>query len=294
VGSIATSAPVFAQEEFAEYFEVVEDSLGPTCATRLHQANRVIANMLQSQGGKMQLASLFNTCTPIQTDEKNLAMFWEAISGSVSDIVQYSNDNNKYIPFNVATMCGILESGGAPNLEAVLSLAKFNAIFNNFTGQSCTEVSYTDYVTQLRDTTPSNSNAAARAWTWQTCIEFGYFQTTKAGDQPFPNTISLDWFLQLCTDLFNSPFTPHVNWTNTYYGGRNVQGSKIIFPNGSVDPWHKLGILKTAGPSLPAFYMQGTAHCSDLYPPRDSDLPTLTNTRRQEMKMIAQWIAQPN
>jgi len=291
-GSIATSAPVFAQEEFAEYFQVVSDSVGPSCEARLIQANNVISQMLKSEQGRNELQGIFNTCTPIETDPKNLAMFWEAISGGISDIVQYSNDNNKYIPFNVATMCNILESGGPSSLAALKALADFNTMFNNFSNQQCTEVSYTDYVTQLRNIDPTNSNAAARTWTWQTCIEFGYFQTSTGSNQPFPNAITLDWFVDMCNDIFGMPLSPDVNWTNTYYGGRDVEGSNIVFPNGSVDPWHKLGILDTINPSLPAYYMQGTAHCADLYPPRATDLPTLTNTRMHEQKLIAQWIAQ--
>jgi len=102
-------------------------------------------------------------------------------------------------------------------------------------------VSYTDYVTQLRNTDPTNSNAASRSWTWQTCIEFGYFQTSTGSGQPFPNSITLDWFVQLCDDIFGVPLSPNVQWTNTYYGGRDTEGaSNIVFPNGSVDPWHKV------------------------------------------------------
>ncbi len=40
-----------------------------------------------------------------------------------------------------------------------------------------------------------NGNAAGRSWTYQTCTEFGYFQTGSASDQPFSDAISLQWYI---------------------------------------------------------------------------------------------------
>ncbi len=34
-----------------------------------------------------------------------------------------------------------------------------------------------------------------------------------------------------------------VAYTNAYYGGNAPAGSRILFPNGNVDPWHGLGVL---------------------------------------------------
>lgn len=33
-----------------------------------------------------------------------------------------------------------------------------------------------------------------------------------------------------------------IRWSNTYYGGRDIKVTRVIFVNGSIDPWHKLGI----------------------------------------------------
>jgi len=42
-------------------------------------------------------------------------MFWEALSGGVSDIVQYSNDNNKYIPFGVTGVNSTIDFPPTPS-----------------------------------------------------------------------------------------------------------------------------------------------------------------------------------
>lgn len=45
--------------------------------------------------------------------------------------------------------------------------------------------------------------------------------------------------------------------TNEYYGGYNIRASRIVFPNGSIDPWHALGITQDIAPELPAVFVKG-------------------------------------
>jgi hypothetical protein len=34
-----------------------------------------------------------------------------------------------------------------------------------------------------------------------------------------------------------------VNWTNGYYGGRDIEGTNIAFTNGLFDPWYELVVF---------------------------------------------------
>lgn len=45
--------------------------------------------------------------------------------------------------------------------------------------------------------------------------------------------------------------------TNEYYGGYDIRSSRIVFPNGSIDPWHALGITQDIAPDLPAVFIEG-------------------------------------
>lgn len=45
--------------------------------------------------------------------------------------------------------------------------------------------------------------------------------------------------------------------TNEYYGGYDIRSSRIVFPNGDVDPWHALGITQDITQDLPAVFIQG-------------------------------------
>lgn len=45
--------------------------------------------------------------------------------------------------------------------------------------------------------------------------------------------------------------------TNEYYGGYDIRSSRIVFPNGAIDPWHALGITQDITQDLPAVFIQG-------------------------------------
>lgn len=48
-----------------------------------------------------------------------------------------------------------------------------------------------------------------------------------------------------------------VAWTNTKYGGLDLQVTNVVYVHGSVDPWHALGIIKTKDSYAPAIYIEG-------------------------------------
>lgn len=37
----------------------------------------------------------------------------------------------------------------------------------------------------------------------------------------------------------------------------NTRGSRVIFPNGAIDPWHALGVLESPMRDLPVMYVKG-------------------------------------
>jgi len=48
-----------------------------------------------------------------------------------------------------------------------------------------------------------------------------------------------------------------ISWTNANYGGRELRVTKVVFPNGSTDPWHALGIITDLSPTATAIYIEG-------------------------------------
>ena len=92
----------------------------------------------------------------------------------------------------------------------------------------------------------------------------------------------------MCTDVYGPDFTHDlleegVNFTNTFYGALGIRGTRIVFPNGAIDPWHALGVVKQDQVSSDSLVLliNGTAHCADLYPDADNDPPQLRAARAQ-------------
>ncbi|KYQ91942.1 Pputative serine protease [Tieghemostelium lacteum] len=286
--AIATSAPVQAQLDFSEYFEVVSRSLGPECSAMFKNITNTVTEMIQ-QGQNQQVEELFQACDPIES-ELDFATFMESLSGGPSEIVQYNNDNKATFT-NITTMCTQIGQSSNP-LEA---FAEWNQQFNIYSGSNCTTSSYQSFIQSMQETDPLGDNAAAIAWTWQTCIEFGYYQDGESPNQPFSSAITLDYFVQQCTDIFgpsNFTYQPAINWINTEYGARNLQTSNIVMANGFVDPWSSLGIINSTDPSIQTILIPTGAHCSDLYAPLPTDSAALQQARSMAVNLISQIVSQ--
>ena len=57
------------------------------------------------------------------------------------------------------------------------------------------------------------------------------------------------FFVQQCTDIFGAQFTDQllqrgIDFTNGFYGSDQYQGSRVLFVNGAIDPWHALSFTK--------------------------------------------------
>lgn len=103
-----------------------------------------------------------------------------------------------------------------------------------------------------------------------------------------------------------------VERTNILYGALNLQVTNVVFVHGSIDPWHVLGIVQSSNPQAPAIYIKGklnvyliifyqvlntlfnlfkgTAHCANMYPPSEGDIPQLKEARIQIKGLIKQWL----
>ena len=100
--------------------------------------------------------------------------------------------------------------------------------------------------------------------------------------------IHYSFFEQQCIDIFGEKFTVEllqngVDFTNANYGGFGLKPTRVAFPNGSTDPWHALGITSkdNISPGNIAVFINGTAHCADMYPSGDADLKSLVEARQQ-------------
>ena len=100
-----------------------------------------------------------------------------------------------------------------------------------------------------------------------------------------------------CADIFGPEFNSEllergIRRSNTMYGGRNIKVSNVVFVHGSIDPWHALGITSDVSEGATAIFIDGTAHCANMYPERPEDPPQLKMARRNVMLKIKEWLHQ--
>jgi len=272
VGAIAGSAPVNAQLNFEDYTKTVAQVLATAGCDQTVKAGFTQMVQTNQTQGIQALQSLFNTCP--QQRPVQLADISSAVSGFVEGAVQ---GNNPDAGFPVVALCAALKgyiSSGATPLQALVSYVR-----SQQNGQCLDVDSIGDTITP----------GAGRSWTWQTCVEYGFFQTDD-DSKIFGDTLHLQFYQDICKAAFPgwSKF-PNTDFVNYQFGGLNQQqASWIIFSNGLQDPWgSNLGINVALGPTLPVT-LSTSAHCAAYHQPNKNDPQNLIQSRVDIKKFVAE------
>uniref|UniRef100_A0A665VNX5 Thymus-specific serine protease n=1 Tax=Echeneis naucrates TaxID=173247 RepID=A0A665VNX5_ECHNA len=133
-------------------------------------------------------------------------------------------------------------------------------------------------------------------WTYQTCTEFGFYQTCEDATCPFSGMLTLQDDTQLCPLLFGisqHSLPARVAFTNAYYGGAKAHTHRVLYINGGIDPWQELSVVsdKTLAEDGEAgtIFIEDTAHCADMMSRRVTDRCSLKKARKIE-KHVAGWL----
>ncbi|XP_003417941.2 thymus-specific serine protease-like [Loxodonta africana] len=247
-----------------------------------------------------KLANDFKLCKPAKTySAMDKAYFLERLIFPVEVAVQHNrnekNHKGEQLSFTMDELCDIMAntSLGSPYYRYVRII---HLIFKH-KYSPCFAANYRQKLQTLLNSSINHHNPTkVRQYFYQSCTEFGFFFTTDSKNQPFTG-LPLSYFVQQCSDLFgpkfnNDSLNTGVMSTNAYYGGFNVTGSKIIFPNGSFDPWHPLGITKDISKDLPAVFIKGAVHCADIYKQKDTDSAELIQAREKIFRILQKWLKQ--
>lgn len=259
--SVSSSSPLEAQVEMAEYYEVVANSMSneyvggsSDCLNAIKDGHVTVGEMLTTETGRRDLESLFNVCGKNALEnEQNQEQF--AGNGVVYLPVQ-SNDPACATPYcNIEKVCDLMvdTSIGSP-LDRLVSLHKAQS------GGACTVVSHDLVMKALAE--PTNPE---RAWLYQTCNEWGFYQTCPVGSScPYVQGLhTVDSDYEMCQQSFNisqSSVDDNIEFANAMYGGKNIQGTRIMYPNGEIDPWSSLGVLESPNDQEPVLWVKGASH----------------------------------
>nr|XP_012604940.1 putative serine protease K12H4.7 isoform X2 [Microcebus murinus] len=300
--AVGSSAPLLAKVDFYEYLEVIQNSLAAhnsECPEMVRQASDMVVEMLKSPENYDKLKRDFRVCETLQINsEMDSAYFLDCLASPFMEAVQFNRQDTSFgdllgTRITIDDLCMIMTdvSLGSPYDRYAVA----TQLVADKHSMPCRDSSYRKYVEVLAD--PSWEGPAAegaRQWLYQTCTEFGFYPSSTSKNQPFSG-FPVRFFLQQCSDILGPEFNAisvaqAVEATNEFYGGLNVTGSKIVFANGSIDPWHALGVIKDISEDLLAVYIEGEAHCANLYPAQNNDSVELTHAREKIFEFLQKWL----
>lgn len=303
-GAVSSSGPLLAEMDFKDYYRVVEEALNSysqDCTKAVKQGTEQIGLLIRHMIGQKYLNLKFKLCDPIEQsiqNKKDISNFYENLASNWAGIVQYNKDNrighkSKVSNITIDTLCDIMinQELGTPSDR----LAAINSLLLNATDQDCFDYKYDNMIEDVKNTSwDSKQSEGGRQWTYQTCTEFGFYQTSSYTPQIFSDQFPAQFFVQQCMDIFGPKYDASflnaaAERTNTFYGALNIQVNNVVFVHGSIDPWHALGIVNSSNPDS-AIYIKGTAHCANMYPKSVSDPPQLNIAREKIAQLIKKWL----
>mmetsp|Transcript_2166 Transcript_2166/g.4975 ORF Transcript_2166/g.4975 Transcript_2166/m.4975 type:complete len:589 (-) Transcript_2166:29-1795(-) len=300
-GAVSNSAPVQAQLDFPEYndrvsYDLANDEVGD-CLRILEEGHAEIAQLLTSSrdvDSREQVATLFNVCGGEATlvDNKNVSAF---LGDGVVFVPAQSNDPSCDDRMcNIDHLCSSLIAAREVTGSNVKALA---AVSKQQRGNStaCIEVDWEGTIRYL--SSDEAKEEGLRSWLWQTCTEFGFYQTCEAASScPYGkgyHTIDLD--LEICRRAFG--ITEGNVWSNVQqsieqYGGWNIDASRILFVNGDIDPWAMLGVDFDHGSSsaLSTIWVEGASHHFWTHEIKDSDGEGIKKAREAIYRHVVEWL----
>lgn len=153
-------------------------------------------------------------------------------------VTQYDKPSN---PTTINSMCEIFHGNESEVYKMMLNAHK------HFHGDKCMNVNYENYISIRRNISYSDD----RSWWYQTCTEFGWYQTTGSKNQIFGNYLPVEYFTAQCKDTYGIEVTQELmDETNSHFGGFNQRGSNIFWTNGGIDPWHAMSIIESDNQDL--------------------------------------------
>ncbi|CAO1346011.1 unnamed protein product [Diamesa serratosioi] len=283
-GAWSSSAPLNAQKDFIEYMEVVSESIkvhgGDACANRIESAFGEMESLVAAEDTE-KITNLFNLCQPLsEASALDRMSFFSDVSGGFAGLVQYHKTGD--IEFE----CGILTNESISDNVAAL------AAWYLGTNDNCFDYSYRKLVEWLEGTSWTDSD---RQWYYQTCSEFGWYQSSGSKKSIFGSSFPVELSAALCNDIYDGIFPAekileNVQRTNTIYGGFHPAVRNVYSTHGQLDPWRPMGLQEDLNEWSPTTILELESHVSDLNSLRESDTPQMRANKERVFELVQQWL----
>ncbi|KAL8168026.1 hypothetical protein V2J09_009525 [Rumex salicifolius] len=244
-GSLASSAVVLAVYNYTEFDQQIGVSAGPECKAALQEVTHLVEQRLASN--QKELKSAFGA-----SELKIDGDFLYFVADAAVTAFQYGNPDK---------LCSPLVEAKKAGKDLVDTYASFvKDYFLEEFGVSVKTYSQN----HLKNIVPGE-DSSDRLWWFQVCTEVAYFQVAPSNDSIRSSKVDTRYHLDLCKNVFGNAVYPDVDATNIYYGGTKIAGSKIVFTNGSQDPWRHAS-KQTSSPDMPSYVVtcHNCGHGTDL------------------------------
>lgn len=133
-------------------------------------------------------------------------------------------------------------------------------------------------------------------WGYQTCTEFAFYQTCEVGTKCMftQGLATLPSVMSFCESDFGisvDEVAKNVEQTNAYYGSDKPKGTRIMFPNGEIDPWHANSVLSPL-PDEPTLWVIGASHHFWTHPSLPTDSQDVVKARAAIRAQVTDWLKQ--
>lgn len=323
--AVASSAPVHAMLDARVFNDVGAAAYGvalvggsDACVRTIREGHAAAAAAVGSAVGRARLASLFpglNGLLPRGGDagewlqqRVNARAF---LGCGVASFPAQGNDPACTAPAcNIGKICSIVTAPGGESDDND-ALARLAAVAKaqgpGADGAQGCEMDWT-FTEFSPPNTPGATGLAASGlyWGWQTCNEFGFYQTCEVGSGCFyaqgyagftgaagehrPNGFCAAQF-----GISEAATNASISASNGRYLPMIANASRIMWPNGEVDPWSGLGILGASpGKEQPVLMVAGASHHEWTHPSAPSDLKPVVAARAAIRKQVAAWLKTEN
>ncbi|CAG6006884.1 unnamed protein product, partial [Menidia menidia] len=300
-GAVASSAPVKAKMDFSAYNSVVGLSLkneavggSEKCLAKVQEAFNVVEAALIG-GNFSQVAKDFSCCQiPKNLDDQIELM--QNLADILMGTVQY---NEESVLMSISDLCGVMTNISEKHegrMGAYNRLVKLSQKYRLTTEEQCLDISHEKTLQVLMDTSLHTGGKAERQWTYQTCTEFGFYQTCEDTTCPFSGMSTLQAQTKLCTTVFSisqHSLPASIAFTNTYYGGDKPNTHRVLYVNGGIDPWKELSVVKGTsgeGDEIQTVFIEDAAHCADMSSGRVGERSSLRKAKQEIEKHVAGWL----
>jgi serine protease 16 len=284
-GAVASSAPVRAEVDMRGYYDVTAEAYtvsdndvggSAACSEAIATGHANIGKMFSSASGRTKLAQLFALPSAdwlLRPDNQRTFA-----GNGVAYFVSQGNDPTCTAPAcNIKSICAIMANNTAgDDVQRLANVHNAQQTWIEAKWATKAPLAQADY------------------WGYQTCTEFAFYQTCEIGSHCFfvQGLMTLDTFLVYCEQTWGitkAKVAENVGYTNAYYGGVTPVGSRLVYPNGEVDPWHANSILKPVS-DIDTIWVPGASHHAWTHPSAPGDQPSVVKARTMIKALVTKWL----